>query len=199
MEKTLDENKGSSNKAIIALVVTIAVIVVLLVVGGRKSKFEPVLEGEIAPDFTLSDLNGKPVKLSDYKGKIVFLNFWATWCKPCEEEMPSMQELHIALKDKDFQILAVSIDSGDKNTVESFVKKYELTFQVLHDKNGKIKEIYKTTGVPETFIIDQKGVIAEKVIGPRDWSKQSNIGTITMLLTTGPSSPDRYKQKRVYR
>ncbi len=195
------ENKGLSSKAIIGIVVAIIVSVVLLIIAGQRHKFEPVLEGKTAPDFTLpqiGSLGGKMVKLSDYKGKVVFVNFWATWCKPCEEEMPSMQVMYVALKKQypNFEILAVSIDKGAPDIVESFAKKYEVTFPILHDRNGKIKEIYKTTGVPETFIIDQNGIIAEKVWGPRDWSKQDSIRTIVELLTNGPRAADKYKQKK---
>src|SRR3989338_6100896 len=195
------ENKGLSSKAAIAVVVALIVSVVLLIIAGQRHKFEPVLEGKTAPDFTLpqiGSLGGKMVKLSDYKGKVVFVNFWATWCKPCEEEMPSMQVMYAALKKQylNFEILAVSIDKGATDIVESFAKKYEVTFPILHDRNGKIKEIYKTTGVPETFIIDQTGIIAEKVWGPRDWSKHGSIRTIVELLTNGPSTADKYSRKR---
>jgi peroxiredoxin len=192
------ENKGLSSKAIIGVVVAIIVSVVLLAIIGQRQKFEPVLEGKTAPDFTLPDLQGKMYKLSDYKGKVVFINFWATWCKPCEEEMPSMQIMYGVLKKNfhDFELLAVSVDSKEPDIVESFAKKYGLTFPILHDKKGRIKEIYKTTGVPESFIVDQNGIIAEKVWGPRNWSRQDSINVIMELLTNGPSSPDKYKQKK---
>ncbi|MBI5874920.1 MAG: TlpA family protein disulfide reductase [Deltaproteobacteria bacterium] len=198
MPDTLTENKGLPNKAIIGIVVALVVIVVLLVVLGQRQKFEPVLEGKTAPDFALPDLKGKMVKLSDYKGKVVFVNFWATWCKPCEEEMPSMQKMYEALKKQyqNFELLAVSIDSKEPDVVEAFAKKHEVTFPVLHDKKGKIKEMYKTTGVPETFIVDQNGIIAEKVWGPRNWNRQDSVRTIIDLLTNGPSAPDKYKQKK---
>lgn len=198
MPDTLTENKGLPNKAIIGIVVAIIVIAVLFAILGQRHKFEPVLEGKNAPDFALPDLKGKMVKLSDYRGKVVFVNFWATWCKPCEEEMPSMQRMYEVLKKQyqNFELLAVSIDSKEPDVVEAFAKKYEVTFPVLHDKKGKIKEMYKTTGVPETFIVDQNGVIAEKVWGPRNWSKKDSVKTIIELLTNGPSEPDKYKQKK---
>lgn len=198
MPDTLTENKGLSNKIIIGVVVAIIVSVVLLLIIGQRQKFEPVLEGKAAPDFTLPDLQGKMYKLSDYKGKVVFINFWATWCKPCEEEMPSMQAMYGMLKKnfQNFEMLAVSVDSKEADAVESFAGKYGLTFPILHDKKGKIKEIYKTTGVPETFIVDQNGIIAEKVWGPRNWSRQDSINTIMELLTNGPSPADKYKQKK---
>ncbi|MEK7845972.1 MAG: TlpA disulfide reductase family protein [Nitrospinota bacterium] len=191
-------NKGFSSKAVIAVVVAIIVSLVLLIIAGQRHKFEPVVGGKIAPDFALPDLQGKMYKLSDYKGKVVFINFWATWCKPCEEEMASMQVMYEAIRKQypDFELWAVSIDKGAPDVVKSFVRKYELTFPILHDRNGKIKEIYKTTGVPETFIIDQNGIIAEKVWGPRDWSKHDSIRTIVELLTNGPSTADKYSRRR---
>lgn len=196
MQNPSDSAKGLPNKAIIGGVVAVIIIVVFLLVVGQKQKFEPVLEGRRAPDFVLPDLSGKMVKLSDYRGKVVFLNFWATWCKPCEEEMPSMSVMYERLKKQNFEILALSVDTEGPDVVESFAKKYELKFPILHDRKGKTKEIYKTTGVPETFIIDQNGIIAEKVWGPRDWSRQESVRTVSELLQNGPASPDRYKQKK---
>ncbi|MBI3753714.1 MAG: TlpA family protein disulfide reductase [Deltaproteobacteria bacterium] len=198
MNDLSQESKGSSNKVIIGAVVAIVVVVVLLITIEQRQKFEPVLEGDSAPDFTLPDLKGKMYTLSDYKGKVVFVNFWATWCKPCEEEMPSMQRMYEVIKKgyPDFELLAVSVDSKESEVVESFVKKYGITFPVLHDKKGKIKEIYKTTGVPETFIIDQNGIIAEKVWGPQNWTTKESVRTIIELLTNGPSAPEKYKQKK---
>src|SRR3970040_1810856 len=112
MQNPSDSDKGLPNKAIIGGVVGVIIIVVFLLVVGQKQKFEPVLEGKRAPDFVLPDLSGKMVKLSDYKGKVVFVNFWATWCKPCEEEMPSMSVMYEAVKKnfQNFELLAVSID-----------------------------------------------------------------------------------------
>lgn len=200
MPDTLTENKGLPNKVIIVVVVAIIVVVVLAIIAGQRRKFEPVIEGKAAPDFTLPQIGsvrGKMVKLSDYKGKVVFVNFWATWCKPCEEEIPSMQVMYEALNKRypDFELLAVSIDTEDPDKVESFAKKYGVQFPILHDRKGKVKEIYKTTGVPETFIIDQNGVIAEKVLGPMNWSKQDSVRTIVELLTNGPSTADKYKSR----
>lgn len=195
MQNTSDDNKGLTNKAIIGFIVAAIVVVVLMVILGQRQKFAPVLEGSTAPDFTLPDLKGKMVKLSDYKGKVVFLNFWATWCKPCEEEIPSMQIMYDVLKkqSQNFVLLAVSVDSKGPDVVESFAKKYGITFPILHDRKGYIKEVYKTTGVPETFIIDQNGVVAEKVWGPRNWNKRDSVTTVLELLTNGPSTPDKYK------
>lgn len=133
---------------------------------------ESQIEGTPAPDFTLPDLNGINHSLSNYKGKVVFLNIWATWCKPCKDEMPSMEKLYQKFKNRDFVMLAVSVDKDGKKAVEPFMREYGLTFPALLDPAGVTSKLYKTTGVPETFIIDKKGVVIHKVIGPRDWSKE---------------------------
>jgi len=186
----IESKKGSNLIAV--LVVLAAVTVVLFFVLSQKQRFTPVVAGNKAPDFTLPDLKGNPVSLNGFKGKVVFLNFWATWCKPCEEEMPSMQLLYNALKSQNqpFEIVAVSIDSEGPEVVRKFIERYNITFTVLHDRNGRIKDTYKTTGVPETFIIDQSGIIAEKVWGPRDWRTRDSVKTIMDLLENGPTPPE---------
>jgi peroxiredoxin len=139
-------------------------------------------KGVSAPDFALPDLDSKTVNLADYKGKVVLLNIWATWCPPCVEEMPSMEKLHQELKDEDFKILAVSIDVSGAKAVIPFMKKHKLSFSVLTDIEGAIKSLYQTTGVPESFIIDKQGIIVEKVIGPRDWAAPSTIRSFRSLI-----------------
>jgi peroxiredoxin len=128
--------------------------------------------GEVAPDFLLSTLRDNAVKLSDYRGKVVFLNVWATWCPPCREEMPSMEALYRRLKGRDLEVLAVSIDRKGKEVVGPFVAKYGLTFPVLLDPDNKIYKLYGLTGIPETFIIDRSGVIIHKIIGPQNWMEE---------------------------
>lgn len=139
------------------------------------------VNGQAGPDFELPLLTGESVRLQDYRGKVVFLNIWATWCGPCREEMPSMEKLYQALKDYDFEILAVSIDSQGADVVAPFAKKFNLTFPILLDRDGVTGRIYGTTGVPETFIIDKRGVIVSKVIGYRDWSDPAVIGALKEL------------------
>ena len=186
----IESKKGSNLIAV--LVVLAAVTVVLFFILSQKQRFTPVVAGNKAPDFTLPDLKGNPVSLNGFKGKVVFLNFWATWCKPCEEEMPSMQILYNALKSQNqpFEMVAVSIDKEGPEVVRKFVERYNITFTVLHDRKGRIKDTYKTTGVPETFIIDQGGIIAEKVWGPRDWRTRDSVKTIMDLLENGPTPPE---------
>jgi peroxiredoxin len=135
-----------------------------------------------APNITLPSLDGKMVSLTDFKGKVVLLNIWATWCAPCVEEMPSMEKLHQELKDEGFKILAVSIDESGAGVVRPFMERHRLSFTALLDTKGTTKNTYRITGVPESFIIDQQGNIIEKVIGARDWASSEIIGYFRNLL-----------------
>ena len=195
MADKTDNEKGLPKAALIVIVLVVVAIAAFIIFG-QKRKFEPVVAGSESIDFTLPDLSGKMKSLKDYRGKVVFLNFWATWCKPCEEEMPSMQALYQGFAGQPFEIVAVSVDKDGPEVVSSYAKKYGLTFTILHDRKGGVKETYKTTGVPETFIIDQNGVIAEKVWGPRDWSDPVSYRMILDLLRNGPRPKDSYKTAR---
>lgn len=145
-------------------------------------KPQPVEIGSLAPDFAFPDLNDIERKLSDYRGKVVFVNMWATWCPPCVYEMPSMQRLYDQLKGEDFEILAISIDALGKQVVEPFAKKHNLTFPILLDPTGKIKKLYRTTGIPESFIVDKNGVLVLKVIGPQEWDSEEALRFFRGLL-----------------
>ncbi len=159
------------------------------VVWMQSAKYEPLTLGKQAPDFTLPDLNDREVRLSDYRGKVVFLNFWATWCKPCREEMPSMEVLYRNFEKDGLVILAVSIDRvTTKKDIPPFVKSLNLTFPILIDSWGQTDKRYKLMGVPETYIIDQQGILREKIIGPRDWTRLDNLQIVTQLLKSGAKS-----------
>lgn len=132
-------------------------------------------KGVPAPDFTLPGLDGQMVRLADFRGKVVLLNIWATWCPPCVEEMPSMEALYQKLKAEGFEILAVSVDVSGAQAVRPFMEKHRLNFPALTDTDGTVKSLYQTTGVPESFIIDKDGTIVEKIIGPRDWTSPGAI------------------------
>ncbi|MEJ2642297.1 MAG: TlpA disulfide reductase family protein [Desulfosarcinaceae bacterium] len=140
------------------------------------------VEGAPAPEFALPGLDGATGRLSDYRGKVVFLNIWATWCAPCREEMPSMQKLYQEMKGLPFEILAVSIDILGAKTVGPFMEELKLSFPALLDPQGTIGRLYGTTGVPETFIINQQGIITAKVIGARNWSAPEAIKTFKNLV-----------------
>jgi peroxiredoxin len=158
---------------IIVLIVVLFGILILLQTKGsfyHQSSGPRLAKGLPAPNFSLPGLDGQMVSLADYKGKVVLLNTWATWCPPCVEEMPSMEKLYQELQGEGFEILAVSIDESGAQDVMPFMKKYKLSFPALIDSKGTIKGLYQTTGVPESFIIDKDGILVEKVIGPRNWA-----------------------------
>ncbi len=167
---------------LIASVVMTAVFGVALAI-----KLRPQLNllevGSAAPDFDAVQLpTGRPASIEDYRGKVVLLNIWATWCAPCKVEMPSMEHLHRKLAGTDFRLVAVSVDEEDSTVVDKFVKDLGLTFEILHDRDGSIRRIYQTTGVPESFVIDRDGVIVKKVIGAADWDAPVNENLIRRLL-----------------
>ncbi len=167
---------------LIASVVMTAVFGVALAI-----KLRPQLNllevGSAAPDFDAVQLpTGRPAGIEDYRGKVVLLNIWATWCAPCKVEMPSMEHLYHKLAGTDFRLVAVSVDEEDSTVVNKFVKDLGLTFEILHDRDGSIRRIYQTTGVPESFVIDRDGVIVKKVIGAADWDAPVNENLIRRLL-----------------
>ena len=133
-----------------------------------------ITEENLAPNFTLPNLKGKDVELAAYKGKVVFLNFWTTWCPACRSEMPSMEELWRKLERRDFILLAVSMDS-ERPAVERFVKSGGYTFPVLLDPQSKVADKFGIMAIPTTFIIDKKGRIIEKVVGGRNWSSKEYL------------------------
>ncbi|MGG0658265.1 TlpA disulfide reductase family protein [Rummeliibacillus pycnus] len=131
---------------------------------------------QTAPDFKLKTLEGKEVKLSDYRGKKVILNFWATWCPPCKAEIPHMEKYYKnQAKDDGVEILAVNLTSSDKDEkyIRDFVKSYDMTYPVLLDKEGEQQKQYEIVTIPTTFFIDQKGKIQKKIIGPMDQDMMS--------------------------
>jgi cytochrome c biogenesis protein CcmG, thiol:disulfide interchange protein DsbE len=178
-----------SNRLVVTLVAVGVLAVVFGIVWLQSSKYEPPKIGKVAPEFALVDLDDKPVRLSDYRGKVVFLNFWATWCKPCREEMPSMEVLHKNFAKDGLVVLAVSIDRvTTTKDIPPFIKSMNLSFPVLIDSWGKTDMPYKRMGVPETFIIDQQGVIREIVIGPRDWTRLDSLTVLVDLLKVTPKT-----------
>ena len=184
-----ESSPARSNKLVIVLASAAILAVVFGLVWMQSSKYEPLTVGKVAPDFYLSDLNDKELRLSDFRGKVVFLNFWATWCKPCREEMPSMEILYQNFEKDGLVILAISIDRvTTKKDIPPFVKALNLTFPILIDSWGQTDKRYKLMGVPETYIIDQQGILREKVIGPRDWTVLDNLQIVTQLLKAGSKS-----------
>jgi peroxiredoxin len=136
----------------------------------KYSKQIAIEEELPAPDFTLPGLNGELISLSEFKGNVVLINIWATWCPPCVYEMPSMEKLHQQFKNEKFKILAISIDSQGAKAVAPFMKNHNLTFQTLIDPAGTIRTSYGVNSIPQSFIIDKQGHLLKKIIGPIDWA-----------------------------
>lgn len=137
--------------------------------------------GRTAPDFTLKTLKGDSVSLSQFRGKVVFLNFWATWCPPCRAELPSMSRLNEVFAGRDFVMLAVNVEQ-DKGIVEDFLKVRPHDFTVLLDPEGKAQSLYQVFRFPETFLIDKEGRIVERFLGARDWSAVEFLKRIDHLV-----------------
>ncbi len=140
----------------------------LIVLSACYSGTRPPRIGSVAPDFTLQDAQTK-VTLSQFRGQVVVLNFWATWCPPCVEEMPSLVEMQRRMKAKGVTVLAVSIDV-DESAYQKFVKDHAANLLTVRDPEQKTPMLYGTHGWPETFIIDRKGLMQRKFIGPVDWT-----------------------------
>jgi cytochrome c biogenesis protein CcmG/thiol:disulfide interchange protein DsbE len=156
---------------ILVLLAVIAVAVLFLLKQNNSYlNYSSLKPGHPAPNFTFPGLDGKMVSLADYRRQVVLVNIWATWCPPCVDEMPSMEKLYQELKDENFAILAVSIDTVETKAVAPFMKKNNLSFPALMDPDGTIKTLYQITGVPESFIINQQGILVEKIVGPRNWA-----------------------------
>jgi peroxiredoxin len=135
-----------------------------------------------APNFFLEDLKGKKLELRNFKGKVVFLNFWATWCGPCKEEMPSIEALYQQFKEKDFVFLTISVDYEGKKPVKEFIEKQRYTFPVLLDPKCETLDLYKVKGIPTTILIDKNKKMIGKAIGPRNWKSPEVISLLNLLL-----------------
>jgi cytochrome c biogenesis protein CcmG/thiol:disulfide interchange protein DsbE len=152
----------------------------------------PVTVGSPAPPIVAASLDAPKDEhtITDYKGKVVLLNVWATWCEPCRVEMPSIEKLHQEFGPRGLVVLGVSVDDpGADDAIRDFVKEYDLTFTILHDAKQQTKTNYQVTGFPETFVIGREGTIRKKVIGAADWSSESNRALIRELLGASSASP----------
>lgn len=144
------------------------------------------LEGRPAPGFELKNLQGQAVKLADYRGKVVFLNFWATWCEPCKKELPSMVHLYEKLKGRPFEILAVSLDKNPVQEVPAFMQRtgIKLPFPILAETADEqvSKHLYHTTGVPESFLIGSDGTVIKHAIGSYEWDNPQILAYFDKLF-----------------
>ena len=157
----------------------------LLAVTALRTDLDTVSVGSRAPAFSATTLDSqrRTKSLSDYSGDVILLNIWATWCGPCRVEMPSIQNLHDAYAARGLKVVAVSVDAGGtEGQIRGFTDSLGLTFEILHDSAGVIKQSYRTTGVPETVIIGRDGLIRKRVVGAVHWDSPSNRALVEQLL-----------------
>lgn len=131
-------------------------------------KLEAVADHPAAPDFTLVDPDGKKVSLKDFRGKVVFVNFWATWCEYCRDEMPAMQRLYQEFRGKGFEIVGVNVKDKRADAM-AFVKKVRVTYPIVLDPEGEVGLLYGAFGLPLSYLIDRKGTVLARLFGPADW------------------------------
>ena len=176
-------------KRVFHLVAILVLILCLGILAGwgaddlfSKIDIKPIKDKRKLPNITLESLKGEKVELKSFKGKVIFLNFWATWCGPCKEEMPSMEALQQRFKDKDFLFLAISVDYEGAGPVRDFIAKQRYTFPVLIDQKGETLDLLDVKGIPTTFIIDRQRTMLGIAIGPRNW-KSPEVTTLLNQLT----------------
>jgi peroxiredoxin len=144
-------------------------------------KMEEMKDHPAAPDFTLSNPDGKKVALKDFRGKLVFLNFWATWCEFCRDEMPAMDRLYREFKGKGFEILAVNVKDKRQDAL-AFAQKLKVTYPIVLDPAGEVGLLYGAWGMPASYLIDRKGNVLARLWGPADWYSPAARNLIKTLL-----------------
>ncbi|MBE9536234.1 MAG: redoxin domain-containing protein [Proteobacteria bacterium] len=152
---------------------------------GSSDTWVALKKGKEAKPFTLKDLEGKDVSLSDYKGKIIFLNFWATWCPPCRKEMPSMEALQKIIGIENFVILAVATDRKGEKLVRPFVEEKKISLKVLIDDKSDVSDLYGVVALPTTYIIGRDAVIIEMVRGGAEWDDADTVEYFKSLIDKG--------------
>jgi len=141
----------------------------------------PLGRGAAAPGFELASLDGGAVSLASLRGQVVLVNFWATWCAPCEDEMPAMGRLYESLREQGFELLAISVDDTEAE-VRQFRERLGIPFPVLLDPDKQVAERYQTHRFPESFLVGRDGVIVERYIGPKEWDAPLYLERVRSLL-----------------
>ena len=163
---------------------------------GCAPKIPPPTLGQQVQDFELADLDGERHALTDYRGEVVIINFWATWCPPCRDELPSLERLHRTMKDKGVRILAVSVDER-YDDLELMSESFQLSMTVLHDSGKRVSRLYQTFKFPETYIVDPDGILRSKIVGPRDWMDPTVIRDLVKLKKTVPSADETAREQHL--
>ncbi len=170
------------NKLLSGLALAAAAVVVLIFASPSYRQGEPSLAGSLAPEFNFN-FQGRPAKLADLRGRVVVLNFWATWCPPCVDEMASLNRLHQQVAQRGGMVLGISVDD-DAAAYEKFLREQQVSFPTYRDPAKTISQRYGTFMYPETYILDQNGRIARKIIGPQNWDSPDLLGYVRSLLNT---------------
>ncbi len=168
------------NKLLGGLALAAAAVVVLIFASPSYRQGEPSIAGSLAPEFNF-DLQGRPAKLADLRGRVVVLNFWATWCPPCVDEMASLNRLHQQVAQRGGMVLGISVDD-DPAAYEKFLREQQVSFPTYRDPAKTISQRYGTFMYPETYILDHNGRIARKIIGPQNWDSPDLLGYVRSLL-----------------
>jgi peroxiredoxin len=177
---------GRHQFAIAAVVIGVAGAIAWSATHYLRKELFPVELGSKAPDFRAYTLDStrKVKTLADYRGQVLMINVWATWCLPCRIEMPSIEALQKDYAQKGLKIVAVSIDDpGTDEAIRNFAKQYKLTFEILHDPSKDIVDAYDITGYPETFIVGRDGIIRKKLMSATDWNSPDSRALMDRLLT----------------
>jgi len=181
----MEKGKGRLISSMLSIVVVVVLVwAIFFTIGRKRDKYFLVTEGVATPQFSLPTLDGNIITLTEQRGKVLFINLWATWCPACIEEMPSMERLYQDLKKRDvpFDILAINIDSSNVAELKQFARKMNITFPILYDRSKNVPYLFKSLGIPETYIVDKKGVIRKKIIGGYDWDRPDTRQLIDKLL-----------------
>ena len=170
-----------NNRGVILAVIIAIALMAVFFLPGKKSYRELAVVGKPVQDFTLNDSEGNMWKLSDLKGKVVFINFWATWCVTCKAEQADKTKLYNTMKGEPFQMLGV-LFRDDPNNLPGYFKKIDVSAPTLIDPENDLAKLYGITGVPETFILDKEGILRERIVGPRVWGDNETVALIKKWL-----------------
>lgn len=173
------------------VVVLLLLLVYGLVTRPAEQQDDGPMVGRPLADFTLPDLQGQEIQLTALRGKVVFINIWTTWCQPCIEEMPVIQQLYQRLHPRGLEVLGINMDALGKQAVDPFLRQRHVTFPILLDPKSTSERRYRTTGVPESFIVDKRGILVERIIGPRDWVHPHMLEVFERLLAAPAATTEQ--------
>jgi len=180
----LSENRSGVLPLLVAVAIFAAAAGALVFF--REPAGPSLRRGAEAPTFSLPVPGNAKVSLEDLRGRVVFVNFWATWCAPCREEAPSLERLYQGLRDEGFEVLAISIDADkDAAAIDAFTREFAFTFPVPRDPEKRVYAAYQASGVPETFLVDRQGRVLERFVGPQNWDDPRYARAIRRALAAG--------------